>query len=349
MMASVLPRVSVIVPCYNYGHFLTECVESVVRQRGVDVDVLIVDDQSTDGSLATAHRLAEIHSQVRVTQNEQNLGHVGAQNRGLSEVDGEFVVKLDADDMLPEGALARATELLRARPAIGFVYGKPLVFEKSPPPPGDQRVRGYSVWSGPQWIAKLCRRGHNTIMNPEVVIRRSALVRAGGWQPGLEHGDDLNLWLRLAAAGDVGRVNGPHQGCYRIHDASMLRTKFAGLLNDMYARRKSFDLFFADARTALADGRTLQAAFHRTLAAEAIDHVCAAYDNGTWATTPVEDFIAFAAETYPQFTEFRQWRVLQRRRAGVDRTSIWPQVVLARVARDLRDRVRWRRWQRTGL
>jgi glycosyltransferase involved in cell wall biosynthesis len=68
-----VPRVSVVIPCYNYGHYLRQCVESVTRgQPGIEVEVIIVDDRSTDDSLSVARSIEDRDERVRVIRHEQN-------------------------------------------------------------------------------------------------------------------------------------------------------------------------------------------------------------------------------------------------------------------------------------
>src|ERR1700710_2937043 len=91
------PRVSVVIPCYNYGKYLSAAVNSALGQDGVEVDVLIVDDASPDGSVEIARDLAAADPRVRVLAHEQNKGHLATYNDGLREVDGTYVVLLSAD------------------------------------------------------------------------------------------------------------------------------------------------------------------------------------------------------------------------------------------------------------
>src|SRR6476619_1973521 len=85
------PHVEVVVPCYNYGHYLPQCVESILRQAGVRTTVTIVDDASTDDSALVAERLASAHQGVRLIRNETNLGHIRTYNVGLREADSDYV------------------------------------------------------------------------------------------------------------------------------------------------------------------------------------------------------------------------------------------------------------------
>ncbi|MGZ4476136.1 MAG: glycosyltransferase family 2 protein, partial [Nocardioides sp.] len=117
------PRVSVVVPCYNYGRYLPDAVGSALDQSGLDVDVLIVDDCSTDDSAAVALRLADADPRVRLLRHETNRGHIQTYNDGLAAVTGDYVVLLSADDLLTPDSLTRAVALMEAHPRVGLVYG----------------------------------------------------------------------------------------------------------------------------------------------------------------------------------------------------------------------------------
>jgi glycosyltransferase involved in cell wall biosynthesis len=350
-----VPRVTVVIPVYNYGHFLRECVESVHQQEGVDVNIVIVDDASTDDSLEVARRLALESEEraafpIRVDVNAHNKGMVPTINDALWEVETDYLVKLDADDLLPAGALARATALLEAHPSVGFVYGFPVVFTESPPPSPCTSVRSWSVWSGRDWIERLCHKGGGTIYQPEVVMRTSVLHRAGKYEPSLPHGSDFEMWLRMAAIADVGRVNGAHQGFYRLHPGSMQRTVNAGHVTDLLAHRSSFENVLDGYAADLPDAERLLALARRSVAVNALDKTCRAYDGGTAAEEPVGEYVAIALDTFPDSWKLRQWRSAERRRrVGADRAARTRVAAIGRVRRDIEDRLRWRRWRWTGL
>ena len=123
-----LSSITVVVPAHNYGRFLTKCVESVLMQRDVKVKLIIMDDCSTDETPKVAEGLAASDARVSVVRSERNRGMIPTVNDGFARVDTEYVVKLDADDLLPPGALARATALLELQPNVAFVYGRPYHF-----------------------------------------------------------------------------------------------------------------------------------------------------------------------------------------------------------------------------
>ncbi|ACZ32104.1 glycosyl transferase family 2 [Xylanimonas cellulosilytica DSM 15894] len=243
--APASPRVSVVIPCYNYARYLPDAVESVLTQDGIDLDVTIIDDASTDDSVEVAQRYVDADPRVRLVRHLDNRGHVETSNEALGLATGQYVVELDADDVVTPGSLARSAALLQAHPEVAFCYGYAEQFLGPIPRDVPSRVRGWSVWPGDTWVERVLKRGHNPICQPEVMIRRAALVEAGGYHPELRWAEDLHLWLRLAMRGSVGRVNGPTQGLYRMHPDSFTRSASDPELTDVRARVAAIDRFFA--------------------------------------------------------------------------------------------------------
>lgn len=343
--------VTAVVPTYNYGRYLRASAESVLDQPHVDVRLVIVDDGSTDETPQVTSELAARDARVTVIRNPSNLGQIRSVNLGLSLVESEYVVKLDADDLIAPGALARATALLDANPEVAFVYGRPRHFSGPMPAARRRRRASWAVWSGRDWVAQCCRSGNNAISQPEVVMRTEHLRRAGPLSEDLPHTFDLNIWLRLASLGDVGRVNGPTQGYYRVHDQSLQRTVHSGQLFGLRARRAAFDAALAAGGCGLSDVSELHAAARRALAAEALSRACHAYDRGYTGEDdePVDEFEQFAMETWRDAPTLPEWRALQRRHAiGPTRAPRRPQFFAAAVARRASAELgRWH-WLRTG-
>jgi Glycosyl transferase family 2 len=341
------PRVSVVIPCYNYGHFLPECVATVLDQDGVDVDVLIVDDASTDDSAAMARKLAT-DARVRVLEHPVNRGHIATYNEGLAAVEGEFVVLLSADDLLTPGSLARSAALLRAHPEVGLVYGFSPGFTGTPPP-ARLRVRSWSIWPGVEWIGMLCRRVANPVATPEVMMRASLMHELVGYDSRVPHAADLLLWLRAAARAPIGRINGADQAFYRRHGANMHVERYAGVRTDILERLKTFEILFAEDAPWLPDGQALHELARRSLAREALVTVCRSYELGRDGGA-AQDLLALAEEIVPRSDSDELWRAFSHRlaRAVAQGPLLVPRPVGLAVD-DLAYRLRWRRWRRTGL
>jgi len=291
--------VSVVVPCYNYGRFLPDAVHSALSQTGVDVEVIVVDDCSTDDSLSVARDLADRDSRVRVLANEENAGHVRSFNRGWAAGTGEFVVKLDADDLLTPGALGRAVALFAEHPTVGLVYGHPRHFWTPEPPAariGDPR---WTIWRGADWLAERCARGATAITNPEMVLRSSLLRETGPMNPEIPYGPDMEISLRVATMSDVGYVGGADQALQREHPASMSVTEASDVLVDLHARLAAFEAALGNpSASADLDRAWLLLSARRAVAGHALRYAAAARDRGEPAAESAE-LLEFARGLLP--------------------------------------------------
>jgi hypothetical protein len=344
------PSVTIVVPCYNYGRFLPFAISSALSQADVDVELIVIDDASTDGSQAVVKRLAESDERVRAILHTRNRGHIATYNEGLAQARGDYVVLLSADDALAPGALQRATALLEANPNVGLAYGFSLSFEEQPTP-SRQRIRDWTVWPGLEWIARCCRSGRNFIHNPEVVLRASVQRAIGGYDPALPHSGDFEMWLRAASVSDIGRVNGVDQAYYRIHDASLQRTRYKGHLIDLEGRLAAFEKVLTGA-SAPAGGAELFATARRALAFTAVGYARVAFDNRLGAVEPVTEYLAFAERVWPHARATRAWRSYERARAAAAAPGPHAHDAVRQVRRgidDLTHHLRWRRWRRSGV
>ena len=339
------PLVSVVIPCYNYARYLPEAVASVMSQEGVDLDVIIVDDASTDASPQVARELAAGDERISVVVHGQNLGHIASYNDGLSRVQGEYVVLLSADDLLAPGSLARSTALMEAHPEVGLVYGYAQEFRDKVPPTAEMR-QSWSLWTGEEWTRIMCRRGSNIIVNPEAVLRRSVMDQLRGYRPDMPHSADMELWLRAADLGSVGRVNGNVQAFYRVHGLNMHLTDFGGGLADIQARRHVFEDLAGVPGSALNRQPGLLRTARHALAVEAVRAANQALDKGGMNAGIARELAEFAVETDAGITGSAPWRAYRIREKG--RMSAYRRR-LSGKADYWRWSLRWRRWRRFGV
>jgi glycosyltransferase involved in cell wall biosynthesis len=119
------PLVSIVTPCWNAEAFLGEAVESVIAQTYPNWEMIIVDDGSSDGSLAIAQHYAGREQRIRVLRHEGggNLGKAASRNLGIERAQGRFLAFLDADDVYLPGKLARQVPIAQAHPEVALVYG----------------------------------------------------------------------------------------------------------------------------------------------------------------------------------------------------------------------------------
>jgi glycosyltransferase involved in cell wall biosynthesis len=346
-----MSSVSVVIPCYNYGHFLRDATNSVLTgQDGTELRVLVIDDASTDNSVEVAKAIAEEDPRVEVVAHSVNRGNIATYNEGLLEwADGDYTVLLSADDRLAPGSLPRAVQLLDTNQRVGFAYGHPVHYREGEPLPTPRtEVRGWSIWPGQWWVERRFRSAVNCITSPEVVVRTSLQKKVGGYDPRLPHTADLEMWMRLAAHADVGYVQGVDQAFYRLHGQNMSVDR--NLVVDLRQRQLAFDALLETCGERLANPDHLYRAAHRKLSREAIWHASRGYDRGKTDRCPVEELVAFALDCWPEIARGSAYRGLRLRQAVGPRWMPYLQpFIWSAVAHKIGNKRWWRAWERHGI
>ncbi len=206
------PRVSVVMPVFNGARFIGEAIVSVLGNTFSEFELLVIDDGSTDDSVAAANHAAAGDPRVRVITVPH--GGVGAaRNAGLHAARGEYIANLDADDTMFPARLARQVAYLDKHPECVAIGSRVLAVDDTGTPIRII-VRTYSHEEIDS--AHLAGRG-GAIWNPTAMFRRDVAVAVGGYRAHLDRtGEDHDLWLRMA---EVGRLaNFPDVLIrYRIH------------------------------------------------------------------------------------------------------------------------------------
>lgn len=191
------PTVSVIMPVYNGEKLVREAIDSVLRQTLRDLELVIIDDGSTDTSADIAASIAQKDPRVRVIRNGSNLGVAQSLNKGLEAARGELIARADADDICLPGRLEKQVSFMLAHPEVG-VCGCRM-----------RSNRTGGVISYPQDDASIRAEMlfRNPIAHPAVIFKKSAVVLAGGYDAGSVPAEDYDLWVRLALSRDTRFAN----------------------------------------------------------------------------------------------------------------------------------------------
>lgn len=345
-----MTSVSVVIPCYKYGHFLEEAVRSVLDdQEGVDARVLIIDDASPDDSAEVARKIAAREPRVEVTVHATNKGNIATYNEGLLDwADGDYCALMSADDLLTPGALRRARDLLDAHPNVGFVHGTSLWFwEDKPLPVARTGGRRWSVWPGRWWLERRFRQTENNITAPEVVVRTSMQKQVGGYDERLPHAGDLELWLRLAAKADVGFLHGVDQAYYRVHGQNM--RKSYDPMADLRQQRLAWEVALERCAGQLANPDRTSGIVHRKLAWAALWAAARAYDEGRTEDTSPGDLEAFAFDCWPDANRLPLYHTLQlRKRIGPQAMPHLEPFILSAFTHKAHGWLRRRSWKYRG-
>jgi hypothetical protein len=185
------PRISVILPVYNAEAFLAAAVGSILAQTFRDFELIAIDDGSTDRTATILDDLAQQDDRIVVIR-QRNAGVVAALNRGLALARGEFVARMDADDMARPQRFARQMTFLDAYPDVAVVGSAVTLVDATGSVLGDVRYP-----ESAQAVAEFLETG-SPLAHPAVMMRRAVIIAAGGYRAAFQYAEDYDLWLRLA-------------------------------------------------------------------------------------------------------------------------------------------------------
>jgi glycosyltransferase involved in cell wall biosynthesis len=216
-------RVSIIIPCHNAEPWLAQALESALAQTWPEIEVIVIDDGSRDGSAAVALRYAS--RGVRVAA-QPNLGASAARNHGLRLAGGDFIQFLDADDLLAPEKIARQMGAAAALPGAAHC-GTWSRFRLSPAD-ADFTPQMLCRDAEPvEWVA--AKLGHNAMMHPASwLVSRALADRAGPWDESLSLDDDGEYFTRIVLSSEGVRCSSDAVSYYR----SGLRESLSGSKSD---------------------------------------------------------------------------------------------------------------------
>ncbi|MBO0937031.1 glycosyltransferase [Fibrella sp. HMF5335] len=193
------PWVSVICTCYNQADYVVDSLQSVISQHYANIELVVIDNASTDDSAARIGDFCQQHPAIRFVQNTTNLGLCRAFNQGLALTTGDFVIDLAADDVLMPNRIARQVERFLSLPHFyGVVFSNAALINAGGQVLGHHfplNAAGHSsvpVPSGDVFKAVLDRY---FICTPTMMMRRSMLDELGGYDEDLAF-EDFDLWVR---------------------------------------------------------------------------------------------------------------------------------------------------------
>lgn len=198
------PLVTVIIPAYNAERYLADAVTSAVNQTYDNLEVIIVDDASTDNTGALADELAKTDSRIQVIHHRENKRRSGALNTGLEQAKGAYISFLDADDWYHLDKTAAQVTFLEEHPEVAMVYGD---YEHLPSPGADTKMRQAlpSTEHAYERLAEAAKGGSKSIFTDGYIPGCSVLIRRHVFEhirldETLKNAEDLDLWLKILGA-----------------------------------------------------------------------------------------------------------------------------------------------------
>ena len=324
--AAPMPLVSVVVPHFNLGHYLVRTIDSVLASTYPNVEIVVVDDCSTDRfSQLVIERLEGVHERLRIVRNEMNLGLAATRNVALSHVRGEYVLTLDADDLISPGFVEMAVGALNARPGYNFVIPQTgFFFDTEEGQIGRQvAFADYAVFYGEAAALGVYENRFSTA----TCLVRTRVLRELGYREELEAYEDWDLYMRATAAGKRFIVTNGIHFFYRRRQESMFHTperaaRHRSLYHDLLRKKEL-----------------------RTGVLRMPLYVVESGMAGSGAARPVSEQLAAMQERLSQFERSRTVFVALRLQDWTRRNMPWAVPLAlkgARVARALRRRLRAR-------
>ena len=206
----MIPTVSVCIPTYNGAAFVGDALRSVLAQTFTDLEVVVVDDASTDSTMEVVASVDD--PRVRIHRNADRLRIPGNWNRGVALARAPYVCVFHQDDVMLPDNLEKKVRMLQDAPRMLFVHSavEVIVDRSAPRVPAEwmEQSKNDFVADGLHCLPRLILEG-NRICAPSVVTRRQALVERGGFKETLGFACDYEMWMRLCLDGEVGFLSRP--------------------------------------------------------------------------------------------------------------------------------------------
>jgi glycosyltransferase involved in cell wall biosynthesis len=222
----------VVIPTYNYGRFVVEAIDSALAQSDQPLEIIVVDDGSTDDTPSLLQRYRERIRYIR----QENRGLSAARNTGIREARGEWIAFLDSDDLWHPHKLERTAAAIAAYPDISAFSTDMITFSQQPPCPVLKQPRRLH-------LRRLTLRdlifGVHFSGGSGAVVRKTCFDEIGGFDESLRAVEDLDMWVRLASQSAIGRLR-EALVFVRVHPTSMSAKAESMEMNHRLMLEKAF-------------------------------------------------------------------------------------------------------------
>lgn len=191
-----MPKVSIIIPCYNQGKYVAEAINSALRQTFKDIEIVCVNDGSTDNSVEIIKSFENKYKNFIFLNNKENRGVIYSRNFAIKNCNGTYILPLDADDIIEPTYVEKAVKILDNNSNIGIVYCKAKIFGN------------YDKY----WNLKPFNKSdilYENCIFCSAIFRKSDFLKIGGYNNNMKYGcEDYDLWLSFIEQGlEVFQIN----------------------------------------------------------------------------------------------------------------------------------------------
>jgi len=214
------PKVSVVIPVYNAELFVAEAIESILNQTYNNIEVIVVNDASTD---STGLILTGFVDRVKIITNKVNMGDPASRNRGITASSGYYYASMDADDVCLPDRILKEVEFIQSHEDCILVGGQAVYIDAL------GNILGFSNYPTKEEVIKRHIWRRNPVAHSSVLTRMDLVKRVGMYDESLRTCSDYDLWLRLLHFGYAGNLREAVIK-YRIHSNQITQYDYTNLL-----------------------------------------------------------------------------------------------------------------------
>ncbi len=218
------PLVSIVTPSYNQAQFLRETMHSVLSQDYPNIEYIVIDGGSSDGS---PDIILEYTDRLAYWVSEPDQGQADALQRGFARASGEIIAFLNSDDVYLPGAVGTAVEALEADPGLALIHGDSIYVDAS-----GQEI-GRKIGLGGDFLGHFLDQ-FNPISQPSTFLRKRAYDVAGGIDPTLHLAMDYDLWCRIGLRGMRMEHLAVDLSLFRLHDESKTKLNIVAFAEERW-------------------------------------------------------------------------------------------------------------------
>lgn len=212
----LMPKISVIMSVYNGERYLGEAVESILNQTFRDFEFIIVDDGLSDNSLIVINNYAEKDGRIKIIKNEQNIGLTKSLNKALKSAQGEYIARMDCDDVSFPDRFEKQVSFLKDNAEIGIVGCNAMVI--------DDKGGNVKEVNMPRDINSYLKK-RNCFIHGSVMFRGDIIKKIGGYNEEMTYAQDYEMWLRASRIYKIGFVDG-FLYKWRVHKGAIFYKRF---------------------------------------------------------------------------------------------------------------------------
>jgi len=183
--------VSVIIPCFNADLYVKKAVESIMNQLYTNLEIIVINDCSTDGTKEILKSLEKIDSRIIYLENEVNLKLIKTLNKGLEVAKGKYIVRMDADDISHADRILKQVNYMENNPDIGVLGTNALFF-------GDNYKSHLTKKYEDNKIIQAQLFVESPFIHPSIMVKRELLIEVGGYSEKYDQVEDYGLWVELS-------------------------------------------------------------------------------------------------------------------------------------------------------